>query len=162
ADDELNKLFQHRFQVENGLSGHSLGNLVLVAMNSLTGNFYTAVQKVSDLFKVKGKIYPIVNESIVLHAEMTDGTIVTGESNIPFKHKKIKRIFLTSDNIEPNPQVVDAIKEADLIVISPGSLYTSILPNIIIGGVVKALNDTKAKVVYISNVMTQYGETDGY
>lgn len=163
VDPELITLFQHRFQIGNGsLSGHSLGNLVLAAMNSYTGDFYTAVQKVSDLFNVKGKIYPIVNESVVLHAEMTDGTIVSGESNIPVKHKQIKRIFLTPDKIEPNPKVVEAIVYADVIVISPGSLYTSILPNLIIGGVVRALNKTKAKIVYVCNIMTQDGETDHY
>ena len=116
----------------------------------------------SQLFKVKGNIYPVVKESVVLHAKMTDGTIVSGESNIPHKHKVIERIFLTPDYVEPNPGAVKAIKEADLIVISPGSLYTSILPNLILGGVVDALNESKAKVVYVCNIMTQSGETDGY
>ncbi|MBO1001575.1 gluconeogenesis factor YvcK family protein [Pseudogracilibacillus auburnensis] len=162
VDAELKELFQHRFQVSNGLSGHSLGNLVLVAMNALTGDFYSAVKKVSDLFQVKGNIYPIVNESVTLHAEMDDGMIVSGESNIPMKNKKIKRVFLTPNNLEPMPKVVQAILEADMIVISPGSLYTSILPNLIIADVVKALNDTKAKVVYVCNVMTQDGETNNY
>src|SRR5699024_1851832 len=137
VDAELKELFQYRFQTETTLLGHSLGNLVLAAMNSLTGDFYSAVDKVSELFHVKGSIFPIVNKSIVLHAEMTDGTIVSGESNIPVKHKQIKRIFITPNEIEPNPKVVKAILEADLVVISPGSLYTSILPNMIIGGVTK-------------------------
>lgn len=162
VDQELKTLFQHRFQVKNNLSGHSLGNLVLAAMNSLTGDFYTAVDKVSELFNVKGAIYPIVNESIVLNAEMTDGTIVKGESNIPVKDKQIKRIFITPNEITPNPKVVQAIHKADLIVISPGSLYTSILPNMIIGGVTEAIRHTQAKVVYVSNMMTQFGETEGY
>lgn len=162
ADEELNTLFQHRFKSANELSGHSLGNLVLVAMNSLTGDFYSAVEKVSQLFKVKGDIFPVVKESVILHAKMTDGTVVTGESNIPHEHKVIERIFLTPEYVEPNPKAVAAIKEADLVVISPGSLYTSILPNLILGGVVDALNQSKAKVVYVCNVMTQNGETDGY
>lgn len=162
VDPELKELFQYRFQIDNRLLGHSLGNLVLTAMNSLTGDFYSAVDKVSELFHVKGSIFPIVNKSIVLHAEMTDGTIVSGESNIPVKHKRIKRIFITPDELEPNPKVVKAILDADLIVISPGSLYTSILPNMIIGGVADAINHTKAKVVYVSNMMTQFGETEGY
>src|SRR5699024_6170462 len=162
ADEELNALFQHRFKVDNGLAGHSLGNLVLAAMNSLTGDFYTAVDKVSEIFHVKGNILPIVNESIVLHAEMTDGSIVTGESNIPIKHKTIRRIFITPDKIQPNPKVVHAIHDADLIVISPGSLYTSILPNLIISGVADAIKTTNANVVYVSNIMTQLGETEGY
>ncbi|HLR23651.1 MAG TPA: YvcK family protein [Pseudogracilibacillus sp.] len=162
ADEELNGLFQHRFDEGETLSGHAVGNLVLAAMKSLTGDFYEAVEKVADMFKVKGDIFPIVNESVVLHAEMTDGTIVSGESNIPHEHKIINRIFLTPENIEPNPKVVQAIHEADLVIISPGSLYTSILPNLILGGVVKALHQTNAKIAYVCNVMTQHGETDGY
>lgn len=162
VDDELNELFQHRFQVANGLSGHSLGNIVLVAMSSLTGDFYSAVQKVSDMFNVKGKVYPIVNESVTLHAEMEDGTIVTGESKIPLVNKKIERVFLTPNDLRPIPEVIQSILEADVIVISPGSLYTSILPNLIINDVGKALNETEAKVVYVCNIMTQKGETNNY
>lgn len=162
VDDELKALFQHRFQVDNQLSNHSVGNLVLAAMNSLTGDFYEAVDKVSELFQVKGSIFPIVNESIVLHARLMDGTVVSGESNIPVKHKKIQEIFITPEKITPNPKVVQAIQEADLVVISPGSLYTSILPNMIIGGVTEAIKQTKANVVYVSNVMGQLGETENY
>lgn len=162
VDAELMELFQHRFQTKNGLDGHSLGNIVLAAMNSITGNFYEAVEKVSQMLRVKGKIYPIVNESITLHAEMEDGTIVSGESNIPMKNKKIKRVFITPNNIKPMPEVVQSILDADLIVISPGSLYTSILPNLIMQDVINAINQTKAKVVYVCNIMTQNGETNGY
>lgn len=162
VDQELTTLFQHRFQGENGLSGHALGNLVLAAMNHVTGDFYTAVEKVSELFQVTGQVFPVSNEVIVIHAEMTDGTFVTGESNIPVEHKEIDRVFLTPEQLEPNPKVVQAILEADLIVISPGSLYTSILPNLIIDGVIQALNQTTAQVAYVCNVMTQYGETEKY
>lgn len=162
ADAELKQLFQHRFNGNNDLYGHSLGNLVLAAMNEVTHNFYDAVKKVSELFRVKGSIYPITNGSIVLHAQLDDGTIVSGESNIPVKNKKIERVFLTPETIEPIPEVVAAIMEADLVVISPGSLYTSILANLIVSGVQEALQKTKAKVVYVCNVMTQDGETNHY
>lgn len=162
VDQELMTLFQHRFKVDNGLSGHSLGNIVLAAMNSITGDFYETVEKVSNMLNVTGKIYPISNKSITLHAEMDDGTIVSGESNIPVKNKKIERVFLTPNDIKPKKEVVDAIVEADVIVISPGSLYTSILPNLIIEDVIDALNRTKATVVYVCNIMTQHGETDHY
>lgn len=162
VDQELYELFQHRFNVSNGLCGHSLGNIVLIAMSSITGNFYEAVKEVSVMFNVKGNIYPIVNESVTLHAEMDDGTIVTGESKIPMKNKKIKRVFLTPDHVTPMPDVVEAILDADLVVISPGSLYTSILPNLIIKDVVDALNQTAAKTVYVCNIMTQPGETNNY
>ncbi|HLQ95542.1 MAG TPA: YvcK family protein [Pseudogracilibacillus sp.] len=162
VDDELKALFQHRFQVDNQLSNHSVGNLVLAAMNSLTDDFYEAVDKVSELFQVKGSIFPIVNESIELHARLMDGTVISGESNIPVKNKKIQEIFITPEKVTPNPKVVQAIQEADLVVISPGSLYTSILPNMIIGGVTEAIRQTKANVVYVSNVMGQLGETEHY
>lgn len=162
VDDELKELFQHRFQVDNQLSNHSVGNLVLAAMNSLTDDFYEAVDKVSELFQVKGSIFPIVNESIELHARLMDGTVISGESNIPVKNKKIQEIFITPEKVTPNPKVVQAIQEADLVVISPGSLYTSILPNMIIGGVTEAIRQTKANVVYVSNVMGQLGETENY
>lgn len=162
VDDEMINLFQHRFQDRDGLSGHSLGNLVLVAMNQVTGNFYEAVKKVATLFQVQADILPVVNEEVTLHALMDDGTIVSGESNIPMKHKKIDRVFLTPNDIQPMPKVVQAIMEADVIIISPGSLYTSILPNIIMKNVIRALNQTEAKVIYVCNMMTQHGETDGY
>lgn len=162
VDEDLYYLFQHRIQGSNGLSGHALGNILLVATNAVTGDFTSAVQKVAELFKVNANIYPIVNESITLHAEMEDGTIVSGESNIPVKNKKIKRVFLTPENIKPNPQAVQAILAADLVIISPGSLYTSILPNLIMTDVVEALNKTKAEVAYVCNIMTQLGETNDY
>lgn len=162
VDPEIKQLFQHRFSGTNDLSGHAVGNLVLAAMNSLTGDFYTAVKKVSNLFRVEGNIYPIVNGSVVLHAELDDGTIVSGESNIPVKNKKIKRVFLTPEEMEPIPEVVEAIMAANVIVISPGSLYTSILANLIVSGLQQALKETKAKVVYVCNIMTQDGETNNY
>ncbi len=162
VDTELKELFQHRFSSGSSLPGHSVGNLVLAAMNSVTGDFYQAVKQVSALFRVDGNIYPISNGSIVLHAELDDGTIVSGESNIPVKNKKIERVFLTPETIEPLPEVVNAIMDADIIVISPGSLYTSILANLIVSGVQEALQKTAAKVVYVCNIMTQKGETNDY
>jgi len=162
VDKEITTLFQHRFEKNHELSGHSLGNLVLVAMSQVTGNFYEAVKQVAELFQVEADILPVVNEEVTLHAEMDDGSTVTGESNIPIKNKKIERVYLTPDDIQPMPRVVQAIMEADVIIISPGSLYTSILPNIIMKDVIRALNQTEAKVIYVCNIMTQHGETDGY
>lgn len=162
VDKELIGLFQHRFKDNNPLAGHSLGNLVLAAMNDVTGDFYNAVKQVASLFRVEANIYPISNKSLMLHAKLDDGTIVSGESNIPVKNKKIERVFLTPEKIEPNPEVVRAIMEADMIVISPGSLYTSILANLIASGVQEALQKTSAKIVYVCNIMTQEGETNDY
>lgn len=162
VDEELLKLFQHRFSLKQENIEHAIGNIILVAMGSLTGSFYEAVQRISKLLRVQGNIYPIVNESVTLHAEMEDGTIVSGESKIPLNGKKIKRVFHTPNNIEPVPEAIEAIKEADLIVIAPGSLYTSILPNLIVSGISEAIHETKADVVYVCNIMTQNGETNDY
>ncbi|WP_284141108.1 MULTISPECIES: YvcK family protein [unclassified Virgibacillus] len=158
----LVELFQHRFSSGNGLSGHSMGNLLLAAMTSITGDFYTGIKEISRVLNVKGDILPISNEMISLHAEMEDGTIVSGESNIPLANKQIKRVFLRPEPVQPLPNAIQAINEADLVVISPGSLYTSILPNLIIPGIDAAIRQTKAKVIYVCNVMTQAGETTGY
>lgn len=162
AEPMLLDLFQHRFSNGNGLSGHSMGNLLLAAMASMTGDFYKGIKEISRVLNVRGNIYPIANHSMNLHAEMEDGTIVTGESSIPKQGKKIKRVFVSPTPVQPLPEAVDAIQSADLIVIAPGSLYTSILPNIIIPEIGHALKETKAKVTYICNVMTQEGETSGY
>lgn len=162
AEPMLLELFQHRFSVGNGLSGHSLGNLLLAAMTSLTGNFYTGIKEISRVLNVKGEILPISNENMVLHAEMVDGVVVSGESKIPLANKRIKRVFLTPEYVRPLPNALEAINKADLVVISPGSLYTSILPNLIIPKIDHAIRKTKGKVVYVCNVMTQAGETAGY
>jgi len=162
AEPMLLDLFQHRFADGNGLSGHSMGNLLLAALASMTGDFYQGIKEISRVLNVRGHIYPIANHSMNLHAEMEDGTIVTGESSIPKQQKKIKKVFVSPTPVQPLPEAVSAIKEADLIVIAPGSLYTSILPNIIIPEIGQALRDTKAKVTYVCNVMTQEGETSGY
>jgi uncharacterized cofD-like protein len=158
----LVQLFQHRFSDGNDLSGHSLGNLLLAAMTSITGDFYTGIKEISRVLNVKGKIYPISNENISLHAEMVDGSIVEGESNIPLAGKKIKRVFLEPEDVKPLPNALKAIERADLIVISPGSLFTSIMPNLIIPQIDDALRKASAKVVYVCNVMTQAGETTGF
>ncbi|MBN8235409.1 YvcK family protein [Halobacillus kuroshimensis] len=162
AEPMLLDLFQHRFSNGNGLSGHSMGNLLLAAMASMTGDFYKGIKEISRVLNVRGNIYPIANHSMNLHAEMEDGTIVTGESSIPKQGKRIKRVFVSPTPVQPLPEAVEAIHSADLIVIAPGSLYTSILPNIIIPEIGHALKETKAKVTYICNVMTQEGETSGY
>ncbi|WP_186580908.1 gluconeogenesis factor YvcK family protein [Aquibacillus kalidii] len=158
----LMNLFQHRFKQGNGLSGHSMGNLLLAAMTSVTGDFYNGIKEISRVLNVKGKIYPIANQNMFLHAEMADGEIISGESNIPLANKKIKRVFLKPEPVLPLPEAISAIENADLVVIAPGSLYTSTLPNLILPQIGDALRHAKGKVVYVCNVMTQEGETTGY
>ncbi|EZP75055.1 hypothetical protein H839_16183 [Parageobacillus genomosp. 1] len=156
------ELFQHRFQNGNGLSGHSLGNLILAALTSITGDFVKAIREMSKVLNVHGQVLPAANKSVVLHAEMEDGAVVSGESKIPYSGKKIKRVFLTPEDIEPLPETIEAIRQADLIVVGPGSLYTSILPNLLVPKIGQEVCQAKAKKVYICNIMTQAGETLHY
>lgn len=157
------EMFQHRFKSNTGdLSGHSLGNLILAAMTNITGNFASAIKELSRVLNVKGKVLPSTEQIVVLNAEMEDGTVISGESNIPKSGKKIKRVFLSPEQIHPHPEAIEAILDADLIVIGPGSLYTSILPNLLVPGIDKAVKVARAKKVYICNLMTQNGETNDY
>lgn len=155
----VEELFQHRFNKGNNLIGHSLGNLILAAMTNITGDFVNAIREMSKVLNVRGNVLPAANRSVILNAEMEDGTIVTGESKIPYSGKKIKRVFLTPEQIEPLPDALDVIREADLIIIGPGSLYTSILPNLLVPKIGEEVRKASAKKVYICNVMTQAGET---
>jgi uncharacterized cofD-like protein len=158
----VERMFQHRFTVGNGISGHSLGNLLLAAMHDITGDFLTGIRELSRVLNVRGQVLPAAKNSIILSAELEDGTIVQGESKIPLSNKKIKRVFLTPENIEPLRESIKAIQEADLIVIGPGSLYTSILPNLLVNGISSAIREATVPRVYVCNVMTQPGETTGY
>jgi|SRR5579875_3020387 len=158
----VEEMFQHRFKTSNELSGHSLGNLILAAMTSITGNFVHAIQEMSKVLNVRGKVLPAANQSVILNAEMEDGTIVSGESKIPFSGKRIKKVFLLPKNIRPLPETIQAIRQADLIIIGPGSLYTSILPNLLVPRLGDEVCRSQAKKVYICNLMTQAGETHGF
>ncbi|WP_442596166.1 gluconeogenesis factor YvcK family protein [Neobacillus sp. D3-1R] len=158
----VEEMFQHRFKTTNELSGHSLGNLILAAMTSITGNFVHAIQEMSKVLNVRGKVLPAANQNVILHAQMEDGTVVSGESKIPFSGKRIHRVFLSPENIRPLPETILAIRQADLIVIGPGSLYTSILPNLLVPRLGEEVCKASAKKVYICNLMTQAGETHDF
>lgn len=160
----IEEMFQHRFSSANSseLSGHSLGNLILAAMTSITGDFVHAIQEMSKVLNVKGKVLPAANQSVVLNAEMSDGTIVSGESKIPNSGKRINKVFLTPRDIKPLPETVHAIRQADLIIIGPGSLYTSILPNLLVPKLGTEVCRSRARKVYVCNVMTQAGETTNF
>ncbi len=158
----VEELFQHRFDDAAGLTGHSLGNLLLAGMSRITGDFAQGVQEISRVLNVKGKVIPASNDHITLSAEYTDGSIVRGESNIPLAGKPIRRVYLEPESPRPMPEAVYALEQADLIVLGPGSLYTSIIPSLLVPGMKEALLNSKARTVYICNVMTQPGETDHY
>ena len=164
ADDEdlVTKLFQYRFKTGEGLEGHSFGNLFLTALCAITGNMVKAVQESSKVLNIRGRVLPSTLDDMKLAAEMEDGSIVEGESNIPESGKKIKRLFTQPANCKALPDVISAIKEADLIILGPGSLYTSVIPNLLIKEISEAISKSSAKKIYVCNIMTQPGETTGY
>lgn len=158
----LTELFSYRFETGDGLSGHSFGNLFLSAMTNITGDFEQAIAASSEVLAVRGKVLPATLTDVRLWAELEDGRIVEGESNIPEANGKITTIGCLPEGPAATPGVVDAIAEADLIVIGPGSLYTSVIPNLLVPEIAAAIDSSQAPRIYISNVMTQPGETTGY
>lgn len=160
----VEQMFQYRFSSENSasLGGHSLGNLMLTALTEITGDFNLAIAEMSKVLKVHGKVIPAANKKVILHAELTNGQYIEGESRIPDAEAPIKRVFLTPKDVEPLPSALRAIHNADIILIGPGSLYTSILPNLLVKGIANAVVNARAEKIYICNLMTQRGETIGY
>ena len=162
-------IFQYRFDSSDQfLAGHAIGNLIITALAEMKGDIYQAVQELAEMMDIRGHIYPVTNEPLTLNAEFTDGTTLSGESEITAAHKQIQRVWVTptnnADQHEPAAMhaVIEAIHDADQIVLGPGSLFTSILPNLVIKNVGQAVRESKAEVVYICNIMTQKGETDHF
>ena len=158
----LGKLFQYRFATGQGLAGHSFGNLFLTALTKSTGDFPRAVQLSAKVLAIRGRIFPSTAQNVTLEAELEDGTVVAGETNISRSRKRIARIRLVPRRVRPLPQVLEAIRKADLILIGPGSLYTSIIPNLLVEEVAEVIAHSRATRVYIANLMTQPGETQHY
>lgn len=165
TEPTMQEVMQYRFE-EGGLKGQSFGNLFLAAMNGLYGNFETAVYKLSEIFNITGRVLPVTLESIDLIAKLNNGNIIKGESKIPKEVRKqkskIEEVYLEPKDAKPLDDVINSIYEADYIIMGPGSLYTSIIPNLLVEGVIEAIKGTNATKIYIPNVMTQPGETDGY
>jgi len=161
AEPLVNELLQYRFEEGSGLVGHPIGNLLLAAMTKITGDFATAVQNLSAVLNVGGRILPVCNKGLCLCAEYEDGQVATGESNIPNTDKKIKRVYY-SDSCAALAEAVTAVKEAHLVILAPGSLYTSIIPNLLFPEMIQAVKTTQAKFVYCCNIMSQPGETTGF
>lgn len=162
AEPLVAEMFQYRFSKSIDLGGHSLGNLMLAALTDLTGDFSHAVREMSRVLSVNGTVIPAANQLVTLKAEFEDGTIVSGESKIPAYLQPIKKVFIEPVDVEALPDTVSAIRQADIIVIGPGSLYTSILPNLLVKDIRKELLAASAKKIYICNLMTQAGETYKY
>ena len=164
---EEKEIFQYRFNSSDSFfAGHAIGNLIIAALNEMQGNIFDAVQSLSKMMHVDGRIYPASNEPLTLNAEFVDGTTEAGETEITSKDKRIKRVWVTDTNSDEEPEavlpVVAAIMQADAIVLGPGSLFTSILPNLMIKNLGEAIRQTKAELIYICNIMTQKGETDNF
>lgn len=164
ADDEdlVTKLFQYRFKTGEGLEGHSFGNLFLTALCSITGDMVRAVKESSNVLSIRGRVLPSTLDDMKLVAELEDGRIIRGESNIPEAHGKIKKLSTDPKDCRPLEDAIAAIKEADLIILGPGSLYTSVIPNLLIKEIAEEIALSQAKKIYVCNIMTQPGETDDY
>ncbi|MBI4220457.1 MAG: YvcK family protein [Chloroflexi bacterium] len=162
AEPLMKRLFQHRFAAGTGLEGHSFGNLFIVAMSEVTGTFMDAINESSRVLNVRGQLVPSTLENVTLVGRMADGRVIEGESAIPKANGKVDLLSLSPEHPAPYMPAVEAIRNAQMIVIGPGSLYTSILPNLLVKEIAEAIASSSALVVYVCNVATQAGETDGF
>ena len=157
----IEELMNYRFETTSDLNGHAVGNLILTALANITGNLSDGIESLSKVFNLKGKVLPLTEDNVLLAAIMKDNSVVVGEHKITASNKEIKKIFYNK-KAKTNPLVLKEIADADLIILSMGSLYTSVLPNLINNDVKKAIEKSKAKIMYVCNMMTQPGETDGF
>jgi len=158
-EDLLGQLFQYRFVSGRGLKGHSFGNLFLTAMHQITGDFAQAVKLSSEILAIRGRIFPATSANVILEAILTDGSVIRGETNISKSRCPIELVRLVPGSPEPLPETLEAVKQADLITLGPGSLYTSVIPNLLVNGLAKAIHESNAMKVYFANLMWQPGET---
>ena len=157
----VKELLNYRFNTTSDLNGHTIGNLILTALYNITGNLSDSIESLSKVFNLKGKVLPLTEDNVVLMSLMENGKIIEGEHNITESKEKIKKIFYKEDPTI-NPLVIKAIKEADLIIFSMGSLYTSVICNLISKKIIETIDLTKKNIMYVSNMMTQPGETEHF
>ena len=157
----MTQLFEYRFP-GGAFDGHAFGNLFIASLAGVTGDLEQAVKEASKVLNIRGRVLPATLENVILCAEHEDGSVVEGESQIPLARRRIRRVFLKPENVPALPEALEAIAEADVILIGPGSLYTSVIPNLLVRGVADAVRRAAAPRVYVCNVMTQPGETDGF
>jgi len=158
----ISELFQYRFKGKSDLSGHSFGNLFITAMTEITGSFAKGILEASHVLAIKGKVLPSTLENVVLGAKFTDGVQVLGQTKIVAYSNPIEKVFLVPDNPPAYTGVLKTFKEADIIILGPGSLFSSIIPNLLVKGVAQSIKKSKARKIYICNIMTQPGETDNF
>lgn len=157
----IEKLMNYRFHTTSDLDGHTVGNLILTALANINGNLSEGIVSLSKVFNLKGKVLPLTEDNVTLAGIMKDNTTIIGEHNITESGKGIKKVFY-KEKATTNPIVLEEIRNADLIILSMGSLYTSVIPNLINSDMKKALKDSNAKIMYVCNLVTQPGETDNY
>ena len=164
AEDEerMARLFQHRFRGAGDLDGHSVGNLLLVGMEQATGGFDRAVEEMSHILNVRGRVLPATLTRTHLVAEMEDGDRVEGETRVARDPRRIRRITLSARSVLPHPEVLEAIERADLVLLGPGSLFTSLVPNLLVEGISEAVERAACEKIHVANLMTEHGETDGF
>ena len=164
SEDEalLSKLFQYRFRAGRGLRGHSFGNLFLTALTDLTGDFARAVELSADVLAIAGRIYPSTSRNVALEAVLENGRVLRGESRISQSKSPIHKVHLVPKLCRPLPETLEAISQADLITLGPGSLYTSVIPNLLVRGIANAVRESRATKAYFVNLMWQPGETIGF
>ena len=155
------ELFNYRFHTTSDLDGHTVGNLLLTASSEITGNLSDGIEALSKVFNLKGKVVPLTEDNVVLVGEMADGSIVEGEHNITENQNAVRRVFYKEKPV-PTKEAVKALEEADLIVLSMGSLFTSIIPNLICEEIVEAIDRSQGKIMYVCNMVTQPGETEDF
>ena len=161
-EELMEQIFDYRFKQGEGLDGHSLGNLLLVAMTHLTGSFHDAVSDINEVLQIRGKVLPVTDVPITLKAILDDDSEIVGESCVSQADRPIMRLTIEPENVQPLSEALEAIREADAIILGPGSLFTSIIPNLLVDGIVEAILQSRAMKFYVCNVMTQAGETDNY
>ena len=154
-------MINYRFKSNGDLDGHSLGNLLIAGLTDIYGNLSNAVLQISKILNLKGEVLPLTDDNVVLMGKMSDGSVIEGEHNITLSDKKIEKIYYKV-NPKVNRSVIKRIKEADAIILSMGSVYTSIIPHLLCKEIIKAIDSSNAKIMYVCNVMTQPGETDGF
>ncbi|MBR4178525.1 MAG: YvcK family protein [Bacilli bacterium] len=161
TEDVIGELVNYRFKTNGDFDGHTVGNIMITALTDIFGSMSAGIKQVSKILNLKGTVLPLTDDNVTLMGEMEDGSIIEGEHNITLSDKKIKRVFYKKQP-KANKEVINKIKEADAIVLSMGSLYTSIIPNLLCKKVVEAIDESKAKIIYVCNIMSQPGETDGF
>ena len=161
TEDIVERLVNYRFSSKGDFNGHTVGNLILAALTDIGGNLSSGIKLISDILNMKGEVLPLTDECVTLMGEMEDGEVIEGEHHITLSPKKIKKVFYKEKD-KANKEVLDKIKESDAIILSMGSLYTSIIPNLLCKDVVKAIDNSNAKIIYVCNVVTQPGETDNF